>query len=58
MVGKLEKLLQNTKDLQKRIDFITEKLASAGESVNKPIESRIKGKASKKCIHKVTMIVS
>ncbi|KAG0740434.1 hypothetical protein G6F57_011371 [Rhizopus arrhizus] len=42
MVGKLEKLLQNTKDLQKRIDFITEKLASAGESVNKPIESRIK----------------
>ncbi|EIE81660.1 alanyl-tRNA synthetase [Rhizopus delemar RA 99-880] len=46
MVGKLEKLLQNTKDLQKRIDFMTEKLASAGESVNKPIESKIKGKAN------------
>jgi alanyl-tRNA synthetase len=44
MVDKLEKTLQQTKDLQKRVDFINEKLASAGEVVVHPISSKIKGK--------------
>ncbi|CEI99681.1 Putative Alanyl-tRNA synthetase [Rhizopus microsporus] len=42
MVGKIEKIMQEVKDLQKRVEFVTEKLASAGEIVNKPIGSKIK----------------
>lgn len=48
MVGKIEKIMQEVKDLQKRVEFVTEKLASAGEIVNKPIGSKIKGKSNHK----------
>lgn len=48
MVGKIEKILHEVKDLQKRVEFVTEKLASAGEIVNKPIESKMKGKTGLK----------
>lgn len=43
MVGKLEKMMQDTKNLQKRIDFMTEKLALADEKVNQPVISKMKG---------------
>jgi alanyl-tRNA synthetase len=42
MVGKIEKSMQQTKDLQKRIDFIMDKLATAGETAE-PVASKIKG---------------
>ncbi|KAI9029004.1 alanyl-tRNA synthetase [Phycomyces nitens] len=42
MIGKLEKTMQQTKDLQKRLDFMTEKLASAGEVVISPVEATMK----------------
>ncbi|KAL0090573.1 alanyl-tRNA synthetase [Phycomyces blakesleeanus] len=42
MVGKLDKSMQQTKDLQKRLDFMTEKLASAGEVIVPPVESTMK----------------
>jgi alanyl-tRNA synthetase len=48
MVGKIEKIMQEVKDLQKRVEFVTEKLASAGEMVSKPIGSKLKGKPSHK----------
>jgi alanyl-tRNA synthetase len=44
MIDKLEKTLQQAKDLQKRVDFMNEKLASAGEVIVHPISGRIKGK--------------
>ncbi|KAI9476048.1 MAG: alanyl-tRNA synthetase [Benjaminiella poitrasii] len=43
MVDKLEKSLQQNKELQKRVEFMNEKLASASEVVVKPISSRIEG---------------
>lgn len=45
IIDKLEKSLQQTKDLQKRVEFMNEKLATAGEVVIEPISSKIKGKA-------------
>ncbi|KAI8384644.1 alanyl-tRNA synthetase [Radiomyces spectabilis] len=43
MVGKLEKIQQQTRDLQKRLDFMTEKLASAGEAIQHPIDAALQG---------------
>lgn len=43
MIDKLEKTLQQTKELQKRVDFMNEKLASAGEVIIEPISSKLKG---------------
>lgn len=45
IVDKLERSLQQTKDLQKRLEFMNEKLATAGEVVIEPISSKIKGKS-------------
>ncbi|KAI8643919.1 alanyl-tRNA synthetase [Parasitella parasitica] len=42
IIDKLEKSLQQTKDLQKRVEFMNEKLATAGEIALKPISSRLK----------------
>ncbi|KAF1806711.1 alanyl-tRNA synthetase [Mucor lusitanicus] len=42
IIDKLEKSLQQTKDLQKRVEFMNEKLATAGEVVIEPISSKIK----------------
>lgn len=47
IIDKLEKSLQQTKDLQKRVEFMNEKLATAGEVVIEPISSKIKGNASR-----------
>lgn len=44
IIDKLEKTMQQTKELQKRVEFMNEKLASAGEVVIEPISSKIKGK--------------
>lgn len=46
IIDKLEKSLQQTKDLQKRVEFMNEKLATAGEVVIEPISSKIKGNTS------------
>lgn len=45
IVDKLEKAMQQTKDLQKRLDFMNEKLASAGEVIIEPISCKLKGKS-------------
>jgi len=45
IIDKLEKSLQQTKDLQKRVELMNDKLATAGEVAMKPISSKIKGKA-------------
>ncbi|KAI7905661.1 alanyl-tRNA synthetase [Cokeromyces recurvatus] len=42
IIEKLEKSLQQNRELQKRVDFMNEKLASAGEAVVEPISSKIK----------------
>ncbi|CAO3616732.1 unnamed protein product [Mucor hiemalis] len=42
IIDKLEKTMQQTKELQKRVEFMNEKLASAGEVVIEPISSKIK----------------
>lgn len=44
MVEKIEKTLQQSKDLQKRLEFMNEKLAKASDSVVEPISSKLKGK--------------
>lgn len=44
IVDKLEKTMQQTKDLQKRLEFMNEKLASAGEVIIEPISCKLKGK--------------
>jgi alanyl-tRNA synthetase len=49
MVGKIEKSMQQTKDLQKRIDFIMDKLATAGETAE-PVSSKIKGLLRKEAL--------
>ncbi|KAI7853396.1 alanyl-tRNA synthetase [Circinella umbellata] len=40
-VSKLEKSMQQTRDVQKRLDLITEKLATAGEVIVHPVETKL-----------------
>lgn len=47
MIDKLEKTMQQTKELQKRVEFMNEKLASAGEVIIEPVSSKMKGKKKK-----------
>ncbi|GAA5807838.1 hypothetical protein MFLAVUS_001217 [Mucor flavus] len=42
MIDKLEKTMQQTKELQKRVEFMNEKLASAGEVIIEPVSSKMK----------------
>ncbi|OBZ85392.1 Alanine--tRNA ligase, mitochondrial [Choanephora cucurbitarum] len=42
MIDKLEKTMQQTKELQKRLEFMNEKLASADKVIQKPIETKVK----------------
>ncbi|KAI9497827.1 alanyl-tRNA synthetase [Zychaea mexicana] len=39
--AKLEKSMQQTRDIQKRLDLVTEKLATAGEVIVHPIETQL-----------------
>ncbi|KAI8145815.1 alanyl-tRNA synthetase [Fennellomyces sp. T-0311] len=40
-LSKLEKSMQQTRDLQKRLDTVTEKLATAGEVIVHPVETHL-----------------
>ncbi|KAI9274435.1 alanyl-tRNA synthetase [Phascolomyces articulosus] len=40
-VSKLEKSMQQTRDIQKKLDMMTEKLATAGEVIVHPVETRL-----------------
>ncbi|KAI7867975.1 alanyl-tRNA synthetase [Spinellus fusiger] len=42
IVDKIDKTMQQTKDLQRKLDLITEKLASAGEAIVPPISVKMK----------------
>ncbi|KAI8088356.1 alanyl-tRNA synthetase [Thamnidium elegans] len=42
MMDKLEKTMVQTKELQKRVEFMNEKLASAGEVIIEPVSTKMK----------------